>query len=854
MNDEIFLIIDGNALLHRAWHAIPPLTSPDGVVVNAVYGFANILEKSIEKYQPTYLAVAWDLKEKTFRHKEYEAYKAQREKKEQELYDQIPMIQGLLTAYGIPSLSKEGFEADDILATLAKSYEKKAKIIILTGDADTMQLIDERISVHAFVKGISETKEYDAKAVKEKFGVTPEQMIDYKALMGDPSDNLPGVAGIGKKTAVELLNEFGHLPDIFKALKAGKIRASIAKKLEGQEEQAKEMHHLVELVKNVPLELTLDEAKRNSISSNEVKALYEKYGFRKLASKYDTEKKENASVPCSTRVYSSLKDLKHGPIFIGYSIPEQTLFGSVIGELVLFDGTGLLIFSSPTKETLAEILAFIEKVPCVIGHDLKMFMHIVGVFESPLFDVMVAAYLLSPGTRVFDLETIGRQYAKDFPLVSPVHAVLAIEKMYNPMKKELETEKMLDLFSHIEMPLIAILARMEEAGIMIDEQRLEKLSKEFEKELKILEKEIFSLSHREFNIASPSQLADVLFIDLKLPTKGIQKTKTGFSTAAPQLEKLFDEHPIIEKIQRYREFSKLKSTYVDALPLLVKNDGRIHTTYNQTIASTGRLSSSEPNLQNIPIRTDLGNEIRKAFIAPKGSVLVSIDYSQFELRLAAAMSGDKGFIEAFQKGADIHRVTAAAILGKSEDDITKAERQAAKAINFGILYGMGPRHLARSTGFPMEKAKEFIDRYFELHPAIGTYIESMKKKAREDGYVETLFGRRRYLPDIDSGIQMLVAAAERMAVNMPIQGTQADLVKMAMIEVSEWIEKHEFEIKILLQVHDELVFEVRDKDLEKVISPIKKIMEGIWRSEVPLLVDCEVGENWGVLEPWKKGE
>ncbi|MFA6522041.1 MAG: DNA polymerase I [Patescibacteria group bacterium] len=847
--DESFIIFDGNALLHRAWHAIPPLTSPNGVVVNAVYGFMNIVEKVIDTHHPQYIAVAWDLPGKTFRHEQFVPYKAQREKKEQALYDQIPMIQKILGAYGIPCLSAEGFEADDVIATLATKYSKEVPVTILTGDADTLQLVSDDIEVLSFIKGISETKTFDAAAVKEKFGVTPAQMVDYKTLMGDPSDNLPGVKGIGKKTAVIMLQTYGTVDGIFKALKNNELSGRAATNLHGQEAVAEEMKGLVTLVKDVPMTFKLSDAKFDHQNKEEIRREFADLGFRKLFAKYSDEPQEFKSAKSTSAKAMNLSEFTNNEVFLAVRGSGNTLFGENLESIAVYDGKKVFSISNPKEKEIASILSFLNSATLVVGHDLKTAMHFIGKIEAPLFDTMVAAYLLSPGTRVFDLETVLREQMKSEKSVESAEAEVAILlELSEILKKNLKKEEMWKLSEEIEMPLIAILFEMEQNGIQVDEYRLADLSKEFETELASLTKEIFKLAGEEFNINSPSQMAHILFNVMKLPTKGLKKTKSGYSTAAPELEKLWDENPIVEKISQFREFSKLKSTYVDALPLLLKSDGRIHTTYNQTVAATGRLSSSDPNLQNIPTRTELGQEIRKAFVAPRGSVLLSMDYSQFELRLVAVMAHDKAFIEAFQKGADIHRVVAAQILGKKDEDVTKAERQAAKAINFGILYGMGPRHLARSTGFEMDVAKKFIDKYFELHPGIQKYIDSMKEKAKKDGYVETLFGRKRYLPDIDSGIQMLVSGAERMAVNMPVQGTQADLVKMAMIEVHKWMQKQDIPLKLLLQVHDELVFELAEKDLKKVMEPIREIMQGIWKSEVPLIVDCEAGHSWGTLE------
>ena len=481
-------------------------------------------------------------------------------------------------------------------------------------------------------------------------------------------------------------------------------------------------------------------------------------------------------------------------------------------------------------------------------------MHLLATpINVPVFDTMVAAYLVASHDRDFDLAQCAKKYLKrgvkdEIALEEQVEIIIGLHKKLDKLLQKGGSYK---LAHELEMPLVRVLYLMEHEGIEVDASHLKDLSDKFEIELKSLTSKIYKLAGEEFNIKSPSQLSAILFEVLKLPTKRIKKTKTGLSTAASELEKLWDTHKIIPLISKYREFAKMKSTYVDALPELIESDGRIHSSFNQTVTATGRLSSSDPNLQNIPVRTELGREIRNAFTAKHGYTLVACDYSQFELRLAAVMAKDNAFIRAFQEGADIHTRTAAEILDKSETEIGKHERHAAKSINFGILYGMGPRNLARSSGLSKEEAKGFIDKYFELHPGIASYIDGMKEKAHTVEYVETLFGRRRYLPDINSGMQMLRAAAERMAVNMPIQGTQADLVKMAMLKMQAWIEKSDLDIKMLLQVHDELVFEIKNDDVKKAIVKIKKIMEGVWSSGVPLIVDVDTGKHWGKLKPWK---
>ncbi len=855
-SEKTFIILDGNALLHRAWHAIPPLTSSDGTVVNAVYGFVNIFEKMRKQYKPDYIAVAWDLKGPTFRHEAYKQYKAQREKKEDELYAQIGIIQDLLSDYGVPSLSAKGYEADDIIATISKKFGKDdTQVIAISGDMDLLQLVCENTKVVAFVKGISETKEYNETAVRERYGLNPNQLVDLKALMGDPSDNIPGIAGIGKKTAIELLQKYETINNIWRALKSGELEKKFASKLEGKQKELKDLQVLVRLIRTVKLEgFKLSDA---SVKEPKLELLIpklEKYGFKRLLQKYQGGIVVEPDTNTLKKTKSAgVESLKADVLYVALRCAQDTLFGKGDIELALSDGAKIAI--AKTSSEVEKALLLLERAKLVVGHDLKTVMHILGKqISTEIFDTMIASYLHASHERGFDLVSCAKRYA-DVRLTESSTIKDEIEviiKLHKKLRKLLESDGVIDLAKNTEMPLTRVLYLMEQEGIEIDEKHLNALSARFKKELSALENKIFDISGEKFNIQSPSQLAHIIFDVLKIPVKKIKKTKTGFSTAASELEKLWEMHEIIPFISQYREYAKLKSTYVDALPKLIGKDGRVHTTFNQTVTATGRLSSSDPNLQNIPVRTELGRGIRNAFVANDGCTLVACDYSQFELRLAAVMAQDKNFIKAFQDGADIHKRTAAEILEKDENDITREERSAAKAINFGILYGMGSRNLARSSGLSKEAAEVFLARYFELHPGISNYIKTTKAFAHKKGYVETMFGRRRYLPDIHSGMQQLRSGAERMAVNMPIQGTQADLVKMAMISVQDYIEKNNLSVKMLLQVHDELVFEIKNSDLNIVIPPIRAIMENIWKSEVPLIVDVEVGKNWGEgLKDWQ---
>ncbi len=866
-----FIILDGNALLHRAWHAIPPLTTKDGRVVNAAYGFTNVVEKMLNAYKPDYMAVAWDLPGGTFRNEAYEPYKATREKKADELYAQIPMIQGILAAYGIPSLSAEGFEADDILGTVAKMCEDTQGIetLIVTGDLDSLQLVSSKTKVIFFIKGLSEVKIYDEAAIKERYDLMPAQLIDLKTLLGDASDNLPGVAGIGAKSAAELLKAYGTVNGLLEAMKDGTLPNKYVKKLQNQEKTIELMRRMVTIVRDVPLDgFDLDQAQTSTPDASKLLDLFKDFEFKNLIKKYEGQGDEvvpgpkqgsKAKTTARLQEVGALRELDSQRVVLVVESKATDLFGGGISSVAISDGEKIFVVKEPQTVALAAIGEFLPSCRVIVAHDLKAAMHVLARVKLPveqmfagseLVDTMIAAYLLSSSGRDYTFEEVIQEHlgitVSANGDIGERAAVLL--KLADKLVERLQADGMASLYRDMEAPLIPILFRMERDGVAVDKKKLQQLSSDFAKTLESLTKKIYKLVGSEFNINSPSQLAEILFTKLGLPTKGIKKTKNGYSTAAPELEKLADESPIIAMVEEYREVSKLKSTYADSLPELVADDGRIHTTFSQTVAATGRLSSSNPNVQNIPIRSELGLEIRKAFVAEKGKVLVSADYSQIELRLAAHMAKDESFIRAFKEGVDVHRRTAAEVWEVAEDKVTKDQRAAAKAINFSILYGVGARSLGRATGLSFNEAKQFIERYFEVHPAIAQFMDAMKLKARTDGYVETLFGRRRYLPDINSGIPQLVAAAERMAVNMPAQGTQADILKMAMIKIAAWLDKSKLDAKMLLQVHDELVFEVAEKDVAMLEKEVPTLMSSVLNLDVPLVVDVGSAERWGDID------
>lgn len=879
-----FVIIDGNAILHRAYHALPPFTTKGGVLVNAVYGFTTTLLKIFKELKPEYIAVAFDTKAPTFRHQEYKEYKAQREKKPQELYNQIDYIKQVLSAMNIHFYEKDGYEADDIIATLTKlaSASKDIESVIVTGDMDAMQLVGPKVSVYTFKKGLSDAQIYDEAAVLKRYGLPPSALIDFKALRGDPSDNIPGVRGIGEKNGTELIKNFGSIEKLYEALKkdtaaAKKVSPRVKELLLKYKDDAILGKRLVTLIKDVPIKFSFQDVQRKNADRETLVELLRSLDFHSLLPRLEEMSGVDAKkeLPKPQKVtFEILRSANQVKAFLKKtkSMVIRSLRSGAEGSALIGEEAGGLILK-PNLEIL-ELLRewLLEPSKVAMGHDLKNEFHILGAthIRAELFDVMVASYLFDPGSRAHELAPLafsilgtelsggGKQQSllagPEERMKDVFDEALAIWKLKNHYESELEEKNLKKLFREIEMPLLPILLEMENAGVLIDREFLAAMSKNFAHRITKLQNQIYELAGNEFNINSPSQLGKIIFEKLKISSKEVKKTAGGsaLSTAAGELEKLRGHHPIIDLIFEYRELTKLKSTYIDALPELADKTGRIHTTFNQTVTSTGRLSSSNPNLQNIPVKTELGREIRKAFVAQKGFSLIAADYSQFELRIAAHLSGDKAMIEDFKSGEDIHTRTAEIIWSVKHTGVTKEMRRIAKAINFGIIYGMGPKKLATEAGVSMEEARDFIDRFFAGRPRLGEFIAEMKTLAAAEGYAQTMFGRRRYLPEITSGVPMLRAEAERQAVNTPIQGTQADVIKIAMINLSKILpQKFGRDLAMLLQVHDELVFEVRDERTDEAAPLIQEIMESAVKLKVPTVVELEIGKNWGEMREWK---
>lgn len=888
------ILIDSNALIHRAYHALPPLTTKKGEIVNAVYGYTSVLLNVLAKFKPEYIVATFDLKEPTFRHKEYKDYKATRVKAPDDLYAQIPRVKEIVKAFNIPIAEKEGYEADDLIATFARKTEKlhpDVEVIVVTGDLDTLQLVDDKIKIFALRRGMSDSILYDEKAIFERYGLKPDQMVDYKGLRGDPSDNLPGVKGVGEKTAADLLKKYKTIEGVYKHLP--EIKEGVRKKLEKDKLQAFFSKRLARLVENVPVNFDLEKARAEDFSRVKIINLLRELEFfsllRRLPGYEDHMKNIQEEKTGKTGEAGKINWEK----ISSDKLPEIKNILSEICDGEIGSGLkGVVVSSDP--QTAFYVSGADEKIKNIfsdenikkIGYDLKKDWRIFDENKIALkgiaYDVQLAAYLLNSGAnlswedlvmqelgvivekdekksgqtalvfsegtplRQEDEKEIGklcRKAALNFSLKEKLKAEL--EKISREQMAEGKVKTIGDLFEKLEMPLVEILARMEKDGIRINKVVLRGISEKLDRRVEKLEKEIQKLAGEKFNVNSSVQLREILYGKLKLPTKNIKSGKTGYSTASPELQKIKSIHPIIEKIEEYRELFKLKTTYLDTLPHLADKNSRLHTTFNQAVTVTGRLSSSEPNLQNIPIRTDLGQVIRTAFEAKSGCRLVSADYSQIELRIAAHLSGDVRMISTFLAGEDIHTATAARVNKLDLDKVTKKMRSAAKALNFGIIYGMSTFGFAQSAGVDQEEAREFIRKYFANYPQVSQFLEEVKISAREKGFVETQLGRRRYIPEINSTNVQLRNQAERMAVNMPIQGLAADIIKLAMLAADKLIQEKYSEAKMVLQIHDELLFEVPEHEVKKFAQDIKTEMEAVYKLSVPLITDVKVGDNWG---------
>lgn len=944
-NNAKLMLVDGHALVHRAYHALPPLTTSSGEVINAVFGFSSMLLKAIDTVAPTHIIMAFDRAAPTFRHESYAEYKATRPRTPESLASQFQRVREVAEAMNIPICERDGFEADDVLGTLSVQAERqRLPAIILTGDLDTLQLVTDLVHVLTARRGIADTTLYDLAAVRHRYGLEPEQLPDFKGLVGDTSDNIPGVPGIGEKTASKLLAEFGTLEELFHHL--DQLPARTRDALEAHREQVFRSRELARIVRDVPVQLDLAHSAFKDVDRAKLLNLFRELEFRTLIERVqglmprqgdrspvaDTlrapdamqqlsifpdeekarrERTDELQTSDGSYVTSSLGLLDQGQPWDTETITRVVRTADDLAELVQeLRSAGQ--FSVDTETTSTDALrarlvglsfatrsghawyvpvghAEGEQLPLPevlddlrplledeglkkIGHNMKYDAMALARYDVELrglhFDTMIAAYLVNPSSRGLSLSALamgklaiemtsievligkGRsQITMDLVPVERVATYAGADaditlRLQSVLSADLNNAELTELFHTVEMPLVRVLAEMETVGVALDTQVLAEMSREMTEVIGSLEGRIYETVGQRFNINSTQQLGQVLFQQLKLPSA--RRTKTGYSTDSEVLEGLRGQHAIVDDILEYRQLIKLKNTYVDALPSLINPDtGRVHTDFNQTIAATGRLSSSNPNLQNIPIRGELGRKIRRAFVPRRSeNVILAADYSQIELRILASMSGDERLMEAFLTGQDIHRATASAVFGVPLEAVTADQRRIAKVVNFGIIYGIGEGRLAHETGISRTEAREFIANYNATYSGVKAFMDDMRKRAAFAGYVTTMLNRRRYIPDIHSNHPEVRTAAERAAINMPIQGTAADIIKIAMIGLHDQLRSRFPDAHMVLQVHDELVFDVPTNDVGEVARLVRETMEGAFQLSVPLEVETKVGRDW----------
>lgn len=897
------VILDSHALIHRAYHALPPMMTRQGQPTNAVYGYVTMLLKIWQTLKPTHLVAAFDMAGPTFRHRIFKDYKAHRAPADDALISQFAVVRRVAQAFNIPVLEQPGMEADDIIGTLVTKVNGGVKKVIVTGDMDTLQLVDDDTTVYTLKRTLAETITYNEELVREKYGFGPEHVIDYKGLAGDASDNIPGVSGIGDKTARDLVGKYGSIENIFDHLDELPKRAQT--RLVGQQKNALFSRQLATIKCDVEIAFNLADAEVHDFDAAQVRALFTELEFRSLISRIPKsksgemqptlfidrakQKSPAASLPANYHLVTTDSDKK--------KLRERLLQESLIAFDTETDGLGardcpIIGMSFAARSRVEPSVGGVEAwyVPVTaaqlpqwqdilehkdigkIGHNVKYDLAVAqqsGVQIKPIAaDTMLASYLLHPDGRQHGLDALavqelghhmipitdlighGKEQRKMSAVPLPELALYAAEdaditwqlhQVFAPRIKEAGLSR---VFAELELPLIPVLAHMEAAGVKLDVAALQTLEKKTARRIKTLQEKIWLTSGSEFNINSTQQLRVVLYDKLQLPTTDIKKTQSGYSTAASELEKLRGQHAIIELLEEYREIAKLQNTYIKPLPQLVGSDGRLHGSFNQVVAATGRLSSQDPNLQNIPVKTAAGQEIRAAFIAEAGHSLVKADYSQIDLRVAAHISQDERMMDVFRAGGDIHTETAAWIANVSPAEVTAKQRREAKTLNFGVLYGMGAFNFARAAGVSVEEARSFIERYRAQYQGLTAWIRQTIETAEELGFVETLFGRRRWVPDINANSSAIRSAAERAAFNFPIQGTAADILKKAMIELYALLQKKYPAAKMILSVHDELVCEVATADAKKLALDMKQVMENVFTIDVPLVVDVAIGSNW----------
>ena len=877
--ENTLIIIDGNSIINRAFYALPDMSNSDGLKTNAIFGFVRMMFKIIEDYQPTHMSVAFDKKAPTFRHKQYADYKAGRKKMPDELGQQLEPLKELLDKFNINRLELAGYEADDIIGTVAKlGEENNFKVYIVTGDKDAIQLASHKTTTLITKKGVGEVEEYNYDSVVERYEMTPTQFIDLKGLMGDKSDNIPGVPGVGEKTGIKLLKQYSTIENLIEH--TDELKGSIKKKIEENKELALMSKELATIITNVPLYIKLEDLEYGDYNKDDVIEKFKEFGFTSLISKLlemdggETSIKEevNLKVQHLDNVEDFIEKAKENKKVIIDVIGREgnILDKKVINVFLSLDGEEIYYINEDELSKIESLLSDSEIKKH--GYDLKEDYILLKPYEIELnamdFDITIAEYLIdSKSSTSYECSAIAMKYltrkikskedllgkgakAKkfdeiDFDELSAYTAdiINTIACVYPKMEEKLKETEMDGLFYHVEMPLVEVLGSMEYIGMKVDKDQLNELKEKFTTIINELENEIFELAGEPFNINSPKQLGVILFEKLGLPV--IKKTKTGYSTNAEVLEKLRDKHEIIDKITDYRQIVKLNSTYVEGLLKIINpKTGRIHSSFNQTITTTGRISSTEPNMQNIPVKTEMGRDIRKVFVADDNCKLVDADYSQVELRVLAHMSGDENMIDAFKHGEDIHSKTASQIFDVDIKDVTSKQRIEAKAINFGIIYGKTDFGLSQDLNIPVPTAKAYIESYFSKYPKIKEFMDNAVETATETGYATTILNRRRYIPEIKASNFIVRNQGKRFAMNAPIQGSAADIIKVAMVNVYNKLKENEMKSKLILQVHDELIVEAVDEELELAEKIVREEMENAQSMDVKLDVDLNTGNSW----------
>lgn len=870
-----FMVIDGNSILNRAFYGVRLLTNHDGLPTNAIYGFLSTLFRLQDEYTPDRTIVCFDVKEKTFRHQKFDSYKATRKGMPDELAAQLPVMKEVLDALGIIRCEKGGFEADDLIGTISRKAEEQGDdCLIVTGDRDSLQLVSAHTTVHLVSsKGGQDTsRDITPEAFREEYGFDPIRLIDLKALMGDSSDNISGVPGVGEKTAMNLLHTFGSLDEVYRHLDAPEIKKGLRDKLTNGEQAARDSYWLATIERDAPLPIDMQALPDVQMDRDALYDLLTRLEFKSFLTRLGLSKTEAPAPTAAERKRVELTNLE--------SAQKQLDALTELSAVPLFAAPGLHAFALLAQDTVYLLssdsfsVADWDTVTArLFAGDIKLVMHdakptYVELLEAGLaaqgvlFDTSIAAYLLDPTASAYDLERVALSYlnrelpkvdlaaedafsplgGRDSALAAMTANVEAIADIYAEASARLEEQGMHKLFFEMEMPLMTVLAEMQQAGCKADADQLCAFGEQLDTRITALTEQIYEAAGHEFNIQSSKQLGGVLFEELGLPYK--KKTKTGYSTSAEVLESLAGYHPMIADVLEYRQLTKLKSTYVDGLLKVIAPDGRIHSHFQQTVTATGRLSSVDPNLQNIPVRTELGRELRRMFVAEQGRVLVDADYSQIELRVLAHVADDDAMIEAFRGGQDIHATTASKVYGVPVEDVTPQMRSSCKAVNFGIVYGISDFSLAQDIGVTRKEAAAFIQSYLDTYPGVHHYMESIKQSARETGYVETLFGRRRALPELNSKNFNLRSFGERAAMNTPIQGTAADIIKIAMLRVRDRLKAEGFEARLILQVHDELILEAPEHEAERAAALLREEMEHAAELRVPLVAEAKIGHSW----------